>query len=321
MSLQHQRFDDFHLHGASAPEWQQRYLQLTPGTMRSALAEAAGGPLHVFRKWMSERVVQQGRLPPGRLCFVLLGANAGGTPRMQGRELLPQHLFLLRGGEEFTLQRPRGMELLALTFDAERFRQLLDQRPWPAAARALLARPALMAPLPALQALRQGQRGLLAQPGGPHAPQALFEALSALFAGAAEARQGAGSAAAGYVVAECQRLVLGGGPEPLSVEALCRRLRTSRRSVQNSFRQVADTTPLHYLRALRLNGVRRHLMQTLPSELSVSEAAAHQGFEHLSHFSQRYRALFGELPSQTPRRGDGTQSAGRRASSSPLTAS
>src|SRR5215467_4686702 len=36
-------FQDFHLHGASAPEWNQRYLQMSQGTMHSCLAEATAG--------------------------------------------------------------------------------------------------------------------------------------------------------------------------------------------------------------------------------------------------------------------------------------
>jgi AraC family transcriptional regulator, ethanolamine operon transcriptional activator len=53
-------FQDFHLHGASAPEWNQRYVQLSAGAMRSTLTEAAASGVHVFRKWMSAQVVQQG---------------------------------------------------------------------------------------------------------------------------------------------------------------------------------------------------------------------------------------------------------------------
>ena len=96
---------------------------------------------------------------------------------------------------------------------------------------------------------------------------------------------------------------------PPDIEALCRRLRTSRRSLQNSFRQIADTTPLQYLRGLRLNLVRTRLMSTRPAALSVSQAAADQGFVHLSHFTERYKALFGELPSQTLRALDVTERA------------
>src|SRR5882724_3025964 len=118
------RFDDFHLHGASAPEWNQRYLQLSPGAMRSSLTEVTSGNVHVFRKWMSERVIQQGCLPASKICFAVPAGRVTGTPRIQGRELREDGVFILRGGEEFTLQRPKGMELLAVTFEAEDFRRL-----------------------------------------------------------------------------------------------------------------------------------------------------------------------------------------------------
>ena len=75
----------------------------------------------------------------------------------------------------------------------------------------------------------------------------------------------------------------------------------SRRTVQNSFRTVAETTPLNYLRSVRLNGVRRKLMSTAASELSIGDAASAWGFFHLSHFAAEYQELFGELPSQTRR--------------------
>ena len=311
-------FDDFHLHGASAPEWNQRYLQISHGTMRSSLAEATSGNLHVFRKWMSERVVQQGCLPAGKICFAVLNGGGAGTPRMQGHELREDRLFILRSGEEFTLQRPKGMELLAVTFEAEDLLRLLDARAWPTSARRLLlSRQVLQAPVRSVQRLRRDLLALLAGPPTAHSPtpvlaedalalRAVFDALGDLFGGAAGSGQTLGSASAHFIVTECHRIVASGGADaPASIDALCRRLRTSRRSMQNSFRQVADTTPVHYLRSLRLNAVRRRLISTRRAELSVSQAAADQGFIQLSHFTERYKALFGELPSQTPR-GDDT---------------
>lgn len=300
------RFDDFHLHGGSAPAWNQRYQQISCGVMRSSLTEATAGEVHVFRKWMSERVVQQGCLPTGQLCFALPIGQPAGTPRMQGHEMHEDSLFLLRSGDEFTLQRPQGMELLAVTFEREAFLGLLDARPWVADARALLSRPVLRAPGRPLQRLR---RRLLALFEGseraedPAAPAAVFEALGDLFGEAAETRQGAGSAAASFIVAECHRIVAASGAEPPSIDALCQRLRTSRRTLQNSFRQVADTTAVHYLRSVRLNAVRQRLLSTRPAELSIAQSATDLGFDHLSHLSQRYKTLFGELPSQTPRGG------------------
>src|SRR6185503_10469176 len=305
-------FDDFHLHGASAPEWKQRYVQLSPGTMRSTLTEATAGRVHLFRKWMSERVVQQGHLPAGQICFALLNGRATGVSRMQGHELREDVLFLLRSGEEFTIQRANGMELLALTCQAEDFLRLLDERPWPQPAKAMLSRQAVRVPAGALQRVRHQLFGMLEQPEPRHSTfpgfsgdvavlTGLFESLRTLFGHAAGVHETLSSASAAFIVAECHRIIAASDETPLDIEALCQRLRTSRRSLQNGFRQIADTTPVEYLRGLRLNLVRARLMSTRQAQLSVSQAAADQGFGHLSHFTERYKALFGELPSQTSR--------------------
>jgi AraC-like DNA-binding protein len=300
------RYDDFHLHGASAPEWNQRYQQISCGTMRSALTEFTADGMHVFRKWMSKRVVQQGGLPAGQVCFALQIGPGAGVARMQGQEMNQGSLFLLRGGDDFTLQRPPGMALLSVTFDHESFRQMLDARPWAAGAQALLARPMLQVPVPRMQPLQQALLTLVQRPNGADdhaAPAAVFEALGQLFTDADAPRQTVGSATASFIVAECHRIVAASGNQPPSIDALCQRLRTSRRTLQNSFRQVADTTAVHYLRSVRLNTLRQRLMTTPASDLSIAQAATDAGFDQLSHVSRRYKALFGELPSQTLRGG------------------
>ena len=305
-------FDDFHVHGASAPEWKLRYLQVSPGLMRSSLAEVTTGSIHVFRKWMSERVIQQGCLPDGKICFAIPLGKFDGTPRMQGHELHEDSVIVLRSGDEFTLQRPKGMELLALTFELEDFRRLSAERPWAPGARALLSRPVLRAPGRAIQRLRSDLLALFEAKSTddlcpseaievPSVSAGVFDALCELFDGAVDARQSVGSASASFIVAQCHRIVASSADSPPSVEELCLRLRTSRRTLQNSFRQVTDATPVHYMRCVRLNAVRRQLMSTRAADLNVAQAAADSGFDHLSDFARRYKALFGELPSQTMR--------------------
>ena len=312
MSIRVDVFDDFHLHGASAPEWNQRYMQLSPGTMHSTLTEATTGRVHLFRKWMSERVVQQGHLPAGHICFAMLSRPGMGTSRMQGHELCEDRLFLLRSGEEFTIQRANGMELLALTCQGEDFLQLLDQRPWPQQARALLSCQAVRVPASALERMRQDLLRMLGQPlPGESNSRTLgrdlaaltghFESLRTVLALAGGVRETLSHASAAFIVTECHRIVAASDDEAPDIESLCRRLRVSRRSLQNGFRQIADTNPVNYLRGVRLNLVRTRLMSTRRAQLSVSQAAADQGFVQLSHFTERYKALFGELPSETSR--------------------
>lgn len=57
-----------------------------------------------------------------------------------------------------------------------------------------------------------------------------------------------------------------------------------------------------YLKVQRLHGARRALKLHDPKTTSVTAIAQQWGFWNLGHFGQAYKALFGELPSQTLRR-------------------
>ncbi|HEY0563049.1 MAG TPA: helix-turn-helix domain-containing protein [Methylophilus sp.] len=100
------------------------------------------------------------------------------------------------------------------------------------------------------------------------------------------------------VLAMSRALVTQREDNPPTVAELCASLAMSRRSVQYHFEQTLHISPVAFLRAHRLNGV-RHMLKTASS---VTEAATHWGFWHFGHFSQEYRKMFGELPSITYKR-------------------
>jgi len=104
-----------------------------------------------------------------------------------------------------------------------------------------------------------------------------------------------------HVVRRAREVALDRIGEPLQVRDLCAATGACRRSLQNSFQAVLGTTPLQYLRALRLDGARRTLLAGTPG-LTVTQVAEQWGFWHLSRFGQDYRRTFGELPSETLRR-------------------
>jgi len=296
-------FDDFHLHGASAPEWNQRYVQISPGVMRSRLTEFAGGRVHVFRKWLSERVVQQGGLPGSQLCFALPLRRGDGELVAQGRPWPMDGVLALQGGADFTLQRPRNMELLAVTLDSEALRWQLETEQVRYPRRRATRSSVLSISHEAAESLRARLLALLA--GENSEPLALASITDVLVRSLSEAGEGAHSlsrATAAYVVSETHRMVMRDIPKVLSVAMVCARLRVSRRTLQNSFHLLAGTTPLDYMRAVRLNAVRAKLHGSDRRDLTIGQAAADCGFDHLSHFVERYNALFGELPSRTERK-------------------
>ena len=76
----------------------------------------------------------------------------------------------------------------------------------------------------------------------------------------------------------------------------------SGRSITKGFRRFRETTPMNYVRSLRLDIARQKLLQADNARHSVTTIALSCGIHHLSRFAQDYAARFGELPSETIRR-------------------
>ena len=105
------------------------------------------------------------------------------------------------------------------------------------------------------------------------------------------------------VVREARRFMAAHAEEPINVPDLCEAIHVSRRTLQYSFQDVLQMSPVTYLRALRLNGVRRDLRRG--GDEPVADRAARWGFWHLSRFAADYKHMFGELPSETLRHARG----------------
>lgn len=72
------------------------------------------------------------------------------------------------------------------------------------------------------------------------------------------------------------------------------------RSLQEGFRRRFDTSPMAYVRGVRLDRVKDELSTGDPAT-AVSDVARRWGFAHLGRFAADYRRRHGALPSQTLR--------------------
>ncbi|UWU26079.1 AraC family transcriptional regulator (plasmid) [Rhizobium sp. CB3060] len=89
--------------------------------------------------------------------------------------------------------------------------------------------------------------------------------------------------------------------EEISLTDIALAAMVSIRSLQEGFRQFRNTTPLLYLREIRLAGAHQELLEGDP-ETGVADIARKWSFHHLGRFAITYRRRFGELPSQTRKR-------------------
>jgi len=109
-------------------------------------------------------------------------------------------------------------------------------------------------------------------------------------------------AAGGGPVSRAVDLLRNSPAHPWTVAELAAVVSVSVRSLQEGFRRSLDTTPMAYLRTLRLERVHDDLSTAEPGSVSVTEVAARWGFVHLGRFAAAYHRAFGERPSATLRR-------------------
>ena len=89
--------------------------------------------------------------------------------------------------------------------------------------------------------------------------------------------------------------------EALSVKEIADTVGVGVRNLQMTFRETAGVSPRVRLSEIRLDAA--YLRLIAGTEKTVTEVALECGVAHLGRFSQAYRRRFGELPSQTRRRG------------------
>ncbi len=89
---------------------------------------------------------------------------------------------------------------------------------------------------------------------------------------------------------------------PLTLSSIAARCHVSARSLQQGFRRHLQTTPMAYLREVRLRRAHQCLLESDPSIDSVASIAYQWGFSNLGRFAAAHTARYHELPAATLRR-------------------
>ncbi|MCA8001647.1 helix-turn-helix domain-containing protein [Burkholderia metallica] len=312
MFVFHERFDNADSHADALRGWNQRYDQIGAGVYRSAVKHAVLDGVQLFQEAANVRIIQRGRLPHDHTVFGMpltgSGAFAFGGARVERGTMV-----MARGGAPFELHSPDDMSLVGVVADAELMQQVEDaadvRLDEAALRRGVVDMPTAVLMRASVQIATQLER-VLAAPDAYRDARAQRELrgevgnvlVDLLTYRIPEPANRLTHACRADIVRRVHDYVIDHPEAPVDVLSLCAQLRVSRRTMQNSFQSVVQTSPLHYVRSLRLSQVRRILLDTRQADLSISDAAARWGFIHLGHFANAYNAQFGELPSTTARR-------------------
>lgn len=297
---------DIDAHAAAQGEWALRYEQLSSGTFRGELTMVQLEGMRLFGERTSLALRQRGRLGDDVYGFAL-SQQPSVDVYFDGQRVAPDAIMCGRG-REIDLVTPPDHALMAVVVDRELLNPLWErmyQKPlaaWlehqivlqPSAASASALRDKHQLVLK--QALALAQHFSDASGLRQLRDDILIEWIEALPPSVDVSDLGSLARRKRMVDKACE-LMLSHPDEPLSILEVCSRVGASRRKLNYCFQDVLGTSPTKYLRALRLNGVRRDLRQAGPGT-TVQDVAARWGFWHLGQFSLDYKKHFFELPSE-----------------------
>lgn len=289
--------------------WNQTYDQISAGAFNGSFEEAYLDGIQLFREVTSTSLHQMGMLSAGTVA-VGIPLALRGNATFCGQPCDGEQLHVFSGYDAFEFLSPCGLDIAGFVIAEEDLREILP------ADDAEQIVPAVMTPqlrwvdpgaASRLRRIFADVSSLLTQrPEVMDDPSrvtwmsrdlvgTLVAALTPPLNGHAERVSPAKRA---FIVREARELVTQSPDGYASVEDLCRTLDVSRRAIQYSFQETLGITPSAYLRFVRMNGARRAIKHAN----SVAEAAAAWGFWHFGRFAHDYKAIFGELPSETFRR-------------------
>ena len=305
-------------HATHISAWRQEYDQLSCGRFEGAVRELwIDGPrLQLFHEHTGQQTSQQ--------CLPWRGSVWFGVP--DGHSLEPVHfsgrlqpadrmrlVMSARADDGFVLRTPRNFGIYGVVVDEEWLGRRMEHLGFcsPPIGQGTKVHAAELAPhlhVALCQTIESllglGASGESEHGWGRAALQALLDQLLGLLAGATqdELRDAPLQASRRRLatVMAARALVTHPLNHAMTVDDLCLQLHLTPRTLRNHFRSVMGESPVEFLRAVRLNACRRRLRRQ-QAGCTVQEVAAQWGFFHMGRFSQEYKAMFGELPSETLR--------------------
>ena len=295
-------------HASSQPQWSLRYEQLSKGRFSGTIRHVQLPGLRLVHEEASCSIRQRGQIGEKHYGFAMpLGLSNLAT--FNGQRLAADSIMIGRS-EDLDLCSPSAFGLVGIVVDAALLNSLWE-RMYQKGLSQWLERQGVVHPNATVAAeLRQSHLKVLADVAA--SPSLLGDASAVLqlrdailidwieaIPAAVDTTDLASGEARKRVVDRACDMMLAQPGEPPSILQVCTRIGASPRKLDYCFRSVLGLSAAQYLRAARLNGVRRELRGSREHGASVQDIAARWGFWHLGEFGAAYKRQFGELPSAT----------------------
>lgn len=280
--------------------WQQQFDQISMGQFYGRIEEVMFEHVHAFREHTSRAIRQQCNVWPNA---IWMGFSADEKScRINGHQVEKNQLMIRPGNTQFELITPEDFDIYGLVVNQDSLQLVAEKQG------IKLDSHALNSPLKVWESHKLNQlRHVLNDVISPaqsdisrriqedNLMMAMLEVLQ---------QNGPSTEKPSFskrrAVVEKVTAYLDANPSKhVTITELCDLAHVSRRTLQYSFEDVLDISPVKFIRMARLNAVRRRLLQGLQEDETIAMVAQHWGFTHAGQFTHDYTELFGENPSMT----------------------
>lgn len=286
-----------------ALSWPTEYRQLEPGSFSSSVHVLEGDSWFLMEEESTCRVEVEGGGPEG---MYLLALAEGGPAVVNGLSVSDNHLFISSPGSSFLASLPPGIKVTQMGVEADYFERAIQS-----------VAPGFNIPKGGaalfdikdgkLPGLRRFMRSALYSASGREAlrNEAASLVVAELLAvtadhGAVQSNRILSRQSARQAIDKAREYIEEHADEAIKVAPLCKYAGTNIRTLERAFSRELGVTPQQYMRARRLNAVRRELL-VADGDTNVETVAKTYGFIHLGRFAGEYHGYFGEYPRETLR--------------------
>lgn len=291
---------DANQQAAGLVNWQQEYDQISNGRFLGQIRERRFSSVHVFREDSNRALRQQCRVEEGGIWLGISVENK--ALHINHSQFEADKLLLRKGGVDFELITPEAFSIYGMVLKQNLVQQLKEQLELDDIQGQELCLSGLSERH--IQQLKY-YLGRLLDPSQTRwsceTHQAVVkDVLIELFSISSQQQISPKATSQRQVVMNRVRQYLENQDyrTPITVSELCEAVHVSRRTLQYTFEACCDTSPKQFIHRMRLNQIRRTLQN--PQETrNIADIAFDFGFFHLGQFSQSYKKLFGETPTET----------------------
>ncbi|MBR9911693.1 MAG: helix-turn-helix domain-containing protein [Gammaproteobacteria bacterium] len=291
-------------HANNLTNWQQEYDQLSGGGFYGRIDEVALDGLQLFKEHTNRSLRQQCNVWPDS---VWLGIPARPSDcRINGLSVESNQLMCRPGNCDFELVTPEQFDIYGIVVKEDVLTHAADIQGIALKGLSFNEYPRLCIPQKTLQHVMYLLERILNHNACGLNSQLLQDLLTTGLLTLLQEEQPVAAQAPSYahrkaVVDRVKDYIAAHPDVPVTMTELCELAHVSRRTLQYSFESILGISPLRFLRAARLNRVRRALSDAA-EDRSVAVVAADWGFWHPGQFAKDYKQLFGENPSDTLKR-------------------